>query len=455
MNHLIATPWKSVFANDLDAFVPEVWAQESLMILENNMVAGNLVHRDFVNEIRAFGDVVNTRKPGSFTAKRKGVSDDVTIQDASATNVAVPLNQQLHTSFLIRDGESSKGFKNLVAEYLYPGVLSIAQAIDEIVMAQTYRFRANNVGQLGVDPTKSTVVAARTLANTNKIPTAGRNMIVTPNAEGALLNISEFINAEKIGDDGTALREGSIGRKFGFDFYMDQNTPQIDGTSVDSVTTALTADEPAGETVLAVTAFASGDYAVGQFLVVTGDGTVQKITAADDVAETITVTPGLKTGVSTGAVVTVYGAGAINEAAGYSAAYLDDMTVDGFTLAPQSGQLFSIGANEYGAIGTPTTTALAADIPLTASVADDAAVNLGPAGSYCFGFHRNALALVVRPLATPEPGTGALSYVAEYNGLAIRVTITYNGVKQGHLVTVDLLCGVAALDTGLGFVMYA
>lgn len=47
-------------ANDNDAFVPEIWAQEGLAILEENMVAANLVHRDFENEIARFGDVVNT-----------------------------------------------------------------------------------------------------------------------------------------------------------------------------------------------------------------------------------------------------------------------------------------------------------------------------------------------------------------------------------------------------------
>jgi hypothetical protein len=31
----------------MDAFVPELWAQESQKILEENMVIANLIHRDF------------------------------------------------------------------------------------------------------------------------------------------------------------------------------------------------------------------------------------------------------------------------------------------------------------------------------------------------------------------------------------------------------------------------
>jgi hypothetical protein len=78
-----------------------------------------------------------------------------------------------------------------------------------------------------------------------------------------------------------------------------------------------------------------------------------------------------------------------------------------------------------------------------------------PAGDYNFAFHRNALALVTRPLAAPAAGTGALSFVASYNGLSMRVTITYDGTKQGHLVTCDLLCGIKTLDRRLGCVLLA
>ena len=46
-----------------------------------------------------------TRRPGEFVSYRKWVTDDVTVQDSTATDVVVPLNQHLHVSFLIRDGE--------------------------------------------------------------------------------------------------------------------------------------------------------------------------------------------------------------------------------------------------------------------------------------------------------------------------------------------------------------
>jgi hypothetical protein len=130
---LSAVPFVCVYANDVDAYIPEFWANESLAILEENMVMAQLVHRDFEPVVQSYGDVVNTRRPGEFKAYRKLPSDNVTIQDATATNVQVPLNQQLHVSFMIRDGEESKSFKDLVTEYMAPAAAQMSTTSENLM----------------------------------------------------------------------------------------------------------------------------------------------------------------------------------------------------------------------------------------------------------------------------------------------------------------------------------
>jgi len=93
------------------------------------------------------------------------------------------------------------------------------------------------------------------------------------------------------------------------------------------------------------------------------------------------------------------------------------------------------------------------DRALESAISDTDAVNIGPAGSYNLAFHPNAIALVNRPLVQPRSGAGALSAVMDYNGVALRCTIQYQGSSQGHLVTLDTLFGVKVLDTGLGAVL--
>ena len=464
--YISAVPQVIRFDNDFDtdnrAYVPEVWAAESLMVLEENMVLSKLVHRDFENEIASYGDVVNTRRPGEFEMKRKGANDDITVQAATADKVQVKLNQLLHTSFLLRDEEMSKSFKDLVPEFLAPAVRSIARGVDQILAVQCYQFPATTVGKLGTALTKSTIVGANTAMNKNKVPVGPgvRNMILTPSAEGDLLNVADFTKVNEADDAGEALRYANLGRKFGFDFYMDQNMPSIAAqTAATTGAVNLSAGYAAGTTSMAIDGH-SDTLLAGQWFTVAGDMTPQVIVTATGTPTTvITFAPGLRYAVANNAVISVIDSGAVNLSAGYAASYISTLAMDNFTAAPAVGQLISLGSgasrNDYGAILTPTTTAIDLDRELAAAVANDAIIGKGPSGEYSMALHRNAIALVTRPLVTAPPAAGAMQAVASYGGLSVRVSMAYDPYKQGMLITVDMLAGVKLLDANLGCLIYS
>jgi len=130
-------------------------------------------------------------------------------------------------------------------------------------------------------------------------------------------------------------------------------------------------------------------------------------------------------------------------------------------VAAQQGQLLSFGVTtpRYGVrhetLATPGLIGLSTNRNLDAAIANDDVIGIGPAGEYGFGFHRNCMGLITRPLALPAAGTGARAAVANWNGYSVRVVITYNGNSQGHLVTVDLLAGVKTFDANMGTVVFS
>ena len=455
---------RKVFDNSIDAFIPEVWANESLVLMEENKVVAGLVHRDFEDKIANFGDTVNTRMPATFTAKRKGVNDNVTVQNASATNVAVVLDQQIHVSFLIRDGEQSKSFADLSRIYLRPAVMALTKKVDQVLLGQAIQYRDNFGGNLrGITGSnaKDYILQTREAMNMQNVPMEGRNLILSPSTETSVLSGDTFTAADKLGDAGTAIREASLGRRLGFDIYMCQNASQI---SVGNTTLAgavnVSGGYLKGRTAALVVDGFSGAVVTGGWLTIAGDDTPHRITAHTETSSNttgITLADGLRRDVANDAVITTYTPGAVNLSGGYAAGYDKEIAVDGFTVAPKLGQLVSFGTASavYTIIGSPTTTSIELDRPLEAAIADDAVVGIGPAGNYNFAFHRNALALVVRPFALPMAGTGARAAVMSMNDMSIRVTFTYDGNKQGHLVTLDLLAGVKVLDTDAGALLLA
>jgi hypothetical protein len=236
---------------------------------------------------------------------------------------------------------------------------------------------------------------------------------------------------------------------------MDQNMPVVAAGSTTTAAAINNGNIAAGSTVLTING-TTLTLTAGTMIKIAGDNTPQRIVSATGTPTTsITVSPGLKTAVVHGAVITILTPGAVNKSSdGYAAGYAKALTVNGFSVAPKSGPGVVIGTDIYGALGTPTTTSLVLDRPLATAAAHAAKVSLFPAGNYGFAFHKGAIGLVTRPLAQPIRGTGALGYVASYNGLSIRVVITYEGRGQGHLCTVDMLSGVAQYNSNLGVPIY-
>lgn len=463
MNRLLRSrPRRRSFANTVDAFNPQFWANESLAILEENMVIGQMVSRDFQNVIQNYGDVVNTRRIGELEAKRKTNIDNVTVQDVTATNIQVRLDQHVHVSFLIRDGEESISVQSLIDTYMAPAMIAQARFADQVLLGQVYRFLGNSYGRLGA-LTNTDVIDAltgiRNVMNINKAPLLGRNMILSPNTETLFLRDASFTDASMSADAGTAMREASIGRKFGFDNYMAQNVPSITGNT-DQVVGAVNngAGYDVGTTTMTVDGLAAAITA-GTWFTVDGDNLPQQVvsTVGGATPTSITFTPGLQNEVTNDAPVRLIDPGAVNNVSGYDAGYAKEITVDAFVKAPQIGQMVTFGTDteRYAIIGVTGTTGITLDRPLVNAIVNDATVNLGPPGEYNLAFLRGAMTMVVRPLALPRPGLGAQAAQVNINGLSMRATLTYDGNKQGTLVTLDMLFGVQVLDTDLGAVLLA
>ena len=406
---------------------------------------------------------IKSNNVGEFVAKRKGASDDVTIQTVTATNVPVKLDQHWHTSFVVKDSDQSKSFKDLVTEYLHPALVSIARAVDQCVLGQVYQFLPNSAGQLGAltkNNAEDYILETREILNVNKAYDFGRNMILTPKAETKVLGNSNFLQAYAVGDNGTALQEAVLGTKLGFAFFMAQNASYV---APGNTTVAGAINNAAGYAAGAVTFTVDGLSAAisnGSWITIAGDDTPLRVvsTVGGATPTSITVSTGLKRAVADNAVVTIYTPGAVNFGAGYAVGYDKEIVINGFTVAPRVGQMVTFGTSTtspiYSIVAVNGLTGITLDRPLEAALADTNKVNIGPAGSYNFAFHRNALALVSRPLAMPITGTGARAGRADLDGFSVRVVMTYDGKSQGTLVTVDTLMGVKVLDQNLGAVMY-
>jgi len=448
------------FANDNDAFVPEKWANEGLAILEENMVMAHLVHRDFEDEVQKYGDVVNTRRPNKFKVDRKVDGDTLTYQDAQSTNVPVTLDQWFVQPFTIYDGEDSMSFQDLVQIYLHPAMLSIANGVDRAVTGQVQRFfggvsaRVGRLENLPAATSNETVLEARQVLNDNLAPMdAARHLLLTSSSETALLKNDIFVKANERGDGGTALENARLGKIYGFNTWMGQNVPSL--ASGTTIAGTVTGAEVAGETgALSCTL---GATVVGEFINVAGNDQPTYCTAITAATTDFTLNEALKYATGSGAVCTAYTSDTVDHPSSgtYAIGWTKAIQMDNIAYF-SIGQLcaFGTGAGRrtYTVIEVNGDTVYL-DRPLEVAVADGAAAFPGPQGNMNIAFHREALALITRPLALPRAGTGVSAAIASYNGISMRITMQYNQSAGGTQVNCDMLAGLAVLDTNLACVV--
>ncbi|MBP2629884.1 MAG: hypothetical protein H6Q70_512 [Firmicutes bacterium] len=286
---------------------PSIIARESLMALENNMVFGGLVYHNYSAEFANVGDTITIRKPATF--KTDEFDGEIELQDAKETGVPIVMNKLFDVSFPISLKDLNLNIVNFSEQFVQPAMMSIAQTVDASIAA-LYADVPYYFGAAGTTPgTVAAITGVRKIMNDNKVPLVGRNLVVNTDAEAALLELDAFNRVDASGTD-AALVEASLGRKFGFDTYMDQNikTHSNGGfTATPAVTISTEVSAGANTAVLTATAL-TGTIKKGTIFKVAGDTQPYVITADVTAAAnsaTVSFYPAAEKTMTATAVVTI------------------------------------------------------------------------------------------------------------------------------------------------------
>ncbi len=363
---------------------PIVVASESLIVLENNMVMSNLVHRDYSREYQQIGATVVVRKPTTFEATAwTAHSTPSTITESS---VAVVLDKLWNVSFEVTSKELSLDIVDFSEQLLQPAMRAIAQAVDNDICSRMATAIAGHY-PVSSTPAVSDIASLEAVMDVLKVPQTDRRLVLHPVTKAGYLALDAFLNADKRGDGGQALRSAEVGRVLGFDTYMDQNIPNFSQV----MTTAFAAG----------TGSITGAWAVG--------ATAGTVTGATGAASTVNV-------------------GDCFKVTGYDEWFYADIA----SVASTAG-VFILTSFKPAVKATAMT--------------DGSVVTFQLSHRNNLAFHKNAIALVTAPLQPPIGGARAA--VATYKGLSIRVVYDYDMDTKSNQIALDMLCGVKMLDRDL------
>lgn len=158
---------------------------------------------------------------GQFAAATKAEETDLTAQTFTFTQDQLTLSHKAIYSEveIIADLQSAV---NVEAEVIKESAAELAKAMDDLIIAQLKLASSaapDHILDYSNTPTDTLQVAdianARRLLNIQSVPMADRFMLISPDQEAAVLQLANFIQAERYGN-AEPVQNGEVGKIFGF-----------------------------------------------------------------------------------------------------------------------------------------------------------------------------------------------------------------------------------------------
>ncbi len=387
---------------------PSIIAKEALMQLENNLVMGELVHRDYGGEFNKAGSTVSIRKPVKFRSSTGAARQS---SDVIEGTVPITIDTQRHVSWDFLSSDLTLTVEDYSERYIKPAMIELAQQVESSLMGLYFNV-PGWVGTAGTTPsTFLHLGAARQYMVEHAVPVGDTlNAVLSPAAALQVANDlkTQFQQAKQL----TAIERVKIGKYAGFDTY--------ESASIVNHTVG-----PLGGTPLV-------------------NGASQHSNASPQANSMSLVTDGWTAAAASrlkaGDVITIAGVTDINPKTYQSLGYLKKFTVLSDVSSDGSGNA-TLSIHPAIVTSGPYQNVLAGPADNAAiSVVSGSAATAYPQ-NLCF--HRNAFALVMADLAMPD---GAAFKARERSrNLSVRVVKDYDIDADRDIIRLDILYGVKAI----------
>jgi hypothetical protein len=433
---------------------------ESLVVLENELVIANRVERQYSNEFAQtgakIGNTVNIRRPPRY----KGTyGPPLNVEDTNETYIPVVLNYQFHVDIQFTTQDLALSMDMFKKRVLKPQIATVANRIDSDSAQYYYLNTAAQLGTVGVSPNSLKIFTdARAYLANESCPREGeKNAVLDPTSMSSMVaTVQGLFNPQaKIGE---YIETGMIAREFaGLDWWEDQNIPVY--------TTGAQGGSPILTTPVAGTAFLTSGWAQQGTVSTQGWTSSTAVVQVGDVIQFAGVYPvnpqnRNQYGKALRQFVVLPPGGFVSPPNGAAATTLT------YGAASLAAGTWNPATGAYTSSGTGTLTLTIGDCCIsggqfqnvTVAPASGAVITVNGGTSYAstattqsLVFHKYAYALAFADLPLPRGVEfAARAYDDEDVGMSIRVVSQYTINNDSEPTRADVLYGPASLYRTLG-----
>lgn len=196
---------------------PSIITRETLVILENNLVAASRVNRQFENQFVKIGASLTIRKPNKFVVSS---GPALQVQDVTEPSTSITISNQKHVDFNFSSSDLTLTIEEFSERYIKPAAASLANQVDYDVLTN-YNQVQNLVGTPGALPsTFADIGAIAQRMDEGAVPQDGRTLVLNAAAYWSMANAFSNLFVTKVSEG--ALK-GFVANVANFEWYLDQN----------------------------------------------------------------------------------------------------------------------------------------------------------------------------------------------------------------------------------------
>ena len=386
---------------------PTIITKETMMILENNLVAANRVNRSFENQFVKIGASLTVRKPNRFTV-RSGAT--LAVQDIAEPSTSITIDKQRGVDFDFSSQDLTLTIEEFSERYLKPAMSELANRVDFDVLQNVFSI-SNYVGTPGVTPAafSSSVQLTGRRLDENAAAQQERSLILNPASYWAMANgLSPSFVMPTAKE---ALVKGYLSTIGNHEVYMDQNIPNNTSAAQHNTSIAMVVTSNAGS---------------GSSLSAYGGTPTEKIGA--------------------GEVFTIANVYAVNPKTRQSTGVLKNFTVTNTSVA--SGSTWTIPFTPAIVTSGPYQNVSAAGAVASAITWLTGTTSAQIASAQNVAFQRDCIGLVMVPMELPQ----GVDFAARetYKNISMRVVRAYDINNDVFPTRVDILYGDTVYYDELG-----
>jgi hypothetical protein len=229
----------------VNGFVPIIWTDQILDVLQKIPVFANLCNRDYEGDIRQVGDTVRISEIGDIAINNyaKNSTTALTVQELTDASQNLEITRARYFAFKLDDVDQAQTKPKLMEKATLRAAYNMKDDIDTWIgqsLSSAGFYQGVNSTQLGTSTaggelsvTSTLILAAMgwaaRLHDANNVPSQGRWMVVDPDIKYYMVLakiVAETANSEAINGGAAA-----IGNFMGYDIYVSNNVARTGAAS--------------------------------------------------------------------------------------------------------------------------------------------------------------------------------------------------------------------------------